>query len=319
MFNYRSKSVLLLSVLLLVLVSGCTSSDKKGASSSAVVIEAFEPDIKGIPINPGEELQFSLIVRNTGSEDAKDITINIAGMEGWDSGTWTGGCAPTNSISGNIVTGLIPKLAPPNPEFGTPGESRQCILKTKAPAALRLDQTFQPKVSIRYTYDSITVGRITIPSREKVVIRQDSGQALDAETTFKSASPIDIDLSTRGQGGQVRISGSTDVKFPLFITVSNLGGGFVCKSPSSCSDTLKKVPLQVEPKSQLLTVQSCISDNEIDLFRGQRGEIKCDLTAKKSADRLVDDLVSVEVKSTGYGYTIEQPGPVITVKRSAAS
>ena len=313
----KSKVILLLSILSLVFVSGCVGGENKSSSSSALVVEAFEPDIRGIPINPGEELQFSLIVRNTGSEEAKEVSIDVVGLDGWEYVKWTGGCKSGDFLSGsNIATGKIAKLSPPNPEFSTPGESRQCILQLKAPKDLPLDQSFQPKLSIRYNYNSVTIGRIAVPSREKVVIRQDSGQTLDSETIFKSSSPIDIDLSTRGQGSQVRVS-SGEVKFPLFITINNLGGGFVCSKPGDCSNTRKKIPLDIEAKSSLLKVDAkCLEKaREIDLFRGQRGEIKCDMTVQKSSDKLIDDLVSVEVKSPLYAYTIEYPGQSVTVKR----
>jgi len=307
--SYRYKSYLILfSIAVIVVVSGCTSSGG-GSSSRILSIEAFEPDIRGVDILPGEIVKFTLIVRNTGTEKAKDVTATISGLDGWtDTGTVGSACK-----SGTVIA---QELSAPRPAENFPGQSKQCIFVYRAPENLPLSQTFQPKVSIRYTYDTATVARITLPTRDKFVTKQDSGQTFDSETIFKSNSPIDIDLNTKGQAAQIRVLQNKDVKFPLFITVNNIDGGYVCQTPPSCSDTLKKIKLELTSGTPgKLRIENCAATQIVDLFKGQKGELKCDLVAPGATDLISEEVVSITTKSTDYAYTIESTGAQISVKR----
>jgi len=300
----KQKTVLFILLAAVVVVSGCTSGGLQG--SRILAIEAFEPDIRGVDINPGEEVRLTLIVRNTGTEKAKDVTADIIGLEDWAE---TG----TTCKSGTVIA---TELAAPRPAENFPGQSKQCIFVFKAPEKLPLDKSFQTKVSIRYSYDSTTVATIRLPSREKFVIKQDAGGSLDSETIFKSTSPVDIDLNTKGQASQIRILQNKDVRFPLFITVNNIGGGFVCSDPSKCGETLKRFSLDITSGDpQKLRLENCAGKQEIDLFKGQQGELKCDLVAPGATELLTEELVSITTKSAGYGYTIEQQGQQLKVKR----
>ena len=127
--SYRYKSYLILfSIAVIAFVSGCTSSGG-GSSSRILSIEAFEPDIRGVDILPGEIVKFTLIVRNTGTEKAKDVTATISGSDGWtDTGTAGSACK-----SGTVIS---QELSAPRSAENFPGQSKQCILVYKAPEYL---------------------------------------------------------------------------------------------------------------------------------------------------------------------------------------
>ncbi len=295
----NKKYTLFLSLALVVFISGCSSGG--GSSGGGILsIEAFEPDIQGVEILPGEAVKLSLIVRNTGTEKAEEIEPTITGLDGW--GIKVDSCVKFS-------------LNPPNPEFNTPGQSKQCIFSYTAPGSLPLDQTFQPKVSIKYKYKSITVSRIKLVPREKFIIKRDSGEAVESETVFKSRSPIDIDMNTRGQASQIRLLSEGKVNFPLFVTVSNLDTGFVC-TDTSCENGLKKIKLKLSTPSTDIEIKTgeCINYNEIDLFKGQKGEFNCELEAGASSE-LAEKLVSITAESEPYFYNIERAGPSLSVKR----
>lgn len=294
--------------MLLVFVAGCASQGSSGLSKT-LTIERFEPDIKGVQINPGEEVRFFFDIRNTGTEKAKNIEAKFVGLDGWLQRSGT--CNDGQLIAFD--------LSPPAAEFNTPGEAKNCVFVFLAPEKLSLDQAFQPKIAVKYQYDSITTAAIKIPSRDQFLRKLDSGQGLESETVSKSKSPVDISLATKGAAGELRVEQGKDARFPLFITATNSDGGALCKdggSIDSCQQSLKKIRLQIETGSANLRLSNCDSEKEIDLFKGKAGELKCDLVASGAADLSSEQSVSVTVKAKEYGYIIEQAANQITVKRS---
>ena len=301
----KKKKLLIPLIFFVILISGCSTNQSQTSSGTGLVIEKFESDIKGVDINPGEELRFTLTLRNTGSEKARDIKASIIGLDGWSEPRWI-----------DCSAGSIGDLLPANPEYNLPSQATTCTIVANAPENPALSQSFQPKVSVIYQYDSSTIANIKLPSREKFIVRQDSGQPFESEILFRSRSPIDIVLDTRGEASQLRVLRNKDVIFPLFIKINNIGGGSVCETYADCLKTLKKIELRTESGSpSKLVIDTCQSKQTIDLFKGQSGELKCDLIALSGSDLSAEDLVSVTISSKNYGYSIEQSGQQINVKR----
>ena len=166
-------ALLILPVLALV-VSGCTvpGAGPSAVTGNGVVIEAFEPDFP--QAFKGENIQFQIRVKNTGSVDANDVKAKLLGLDDWtDSG----------STCSSLDAGV--KLLAPVPEQGVSGESESCIWTRKAPDVPQgLSTNYNPYARLYYTYKSNTVKSITFASQQELRNIETSGKALPSETVM---------------------------------------------------------------------------------------------------------------------------------------
>lgn len=302
--RYNAKFILILSIASIILISGCASGGS-GVAGGGVSIESFQSDLKGVDVIPGEDVRFTLIVKNSGTERANDVKASLSGLDGWQNIRWI-----------ECPDGSIGNLFPASQEFNAQGQAKTCTISARAPEHIPLSQLFTPKAAIQYTYTTTTMATVKLPPKDIFHSKLDSGQSVDSETVSKSKGPLEIDMSTHGSAAQLRVLPNKDVRFPLFITVNNLGGGFVCKDPGvDCSKSSARVKLDLKTgNSGKLRIEGCESEQEIDLFKGRTGELKCDLVAAQASQLSAEEAVSITVKSVGYGYTIEQAGQQIRVK-----
>ena len=292
--------LLLLPLAVVMLSSGCTIPGMSTTSATGgVSIEAFEADFS--QIYSGEPVQFRLNIRNTGSVDATIKSIVLTGIDtqgGFGTSTaWSQG-------SGNTCDNQIPsgtKLLPANSAMGTSGQEKNCYWEYKAPnIETGLSITYSPSVRVTYEYSTSTVKSITVGSTSEIRSLMDRGQTLAADTVSSTASPISIGISIKTP---IRISDS-GITIPVEITMSNVGGGVVCKS-TECSnpDDWNKMTIKIEAPSGA-NLQDCQNQEDISLWHGQSNTLGCRLTFSSPPQAgTVQKLLTV---SANYGYFIEK-------------
>lgn len=241
-----------------VFISGCVSdSVEKG---NGVAIKDFEPDFP--TVKSGDEIDFDLRIKNTGSLVAENIEVQILGIEEWPEYLNPGLCEEFS-------------LLPPS-ESGIEGQSKACRFTYRAiEISPGLSIKYEPTARVFYDYSTTTIHGITIYSKNELRTLQDQGRALPTEMTSTSRGPVSVKLSTK----QSIVASEDSVTFPLEIEVENIGGGVAC-TPNNCKLSEKWNSLEL----RLLLGKDMISDCttiELSLYRGAKNSVTCQVTATR--------------------------------------
>jgi len=286
----RRLLLMLLPVLLVVMVSGCTAPGfTASASGRGVTIEAFEPDFSAA--SEGETIQLQLMVRNKGSVDASDVKAEIFGMEKWSLLGKGGGstCDLTDTW------GLIA----PDEARGTAGGSKSCIYAYKSPDISKgLSMSYTPTVRVSYRYSTNTIKSITLLSSTEARRIEQLGGELPGETLSTSKGPVSVGIVTKGP---IKVF-KDGLEFPIEFTITNVGGGVVATSKDS--NDWNKVNFRVSLPDDLENVDCPVDTNRtLTLFKGKSNTITC--TVKASIPS-VPKQVQVTASADGYYYFIEK-------------
>lgn len=226
-------------LIFFTLVSGCVLPslepfESKTPMGTGVVIEHFGPDYP--EVYSGEEVKFTVRVRNTGSVKVENGFAELLGLDQ----VWR----PAEGAPFNVdAQELFPDeekcrytnkgitLLPEDPDSGITGGVETCSWRYIAPPVpTTLGIPYKAKVRFFYSYTSSTVKTVTLVSREELKALQDQGRSLPIESYSKTKSPISLEIETTSP---VRTYGDK-VEFPIVITMRNVGGGTVCSSPEKC-------------------------------------------------------------------------------------
>jgi len=271
----KFRAFFLFPVLVVMLVSGCTTTP----SGSGVVIENFEPDFNDV--FSGEKISFQVKLRNTGSVDAKDVQVKLLGLEEWDG-------SKDCDVSGSLLA--------PSPTFGTTGEVHVCSFSVTAPEVPKgLPVTYQVTARVSYAYGSSTIKTINIGSQAELRMIENLGTALPSETTSITTSPVALNIINKGP---IRVFAGS-VTFPLEITITNVGGGVVCKGDCSNNENWNRIEIQTYKGSE--PVPGCTE--EFTLFKGQSNTITCKANVDEPEVGIVQQPIMVE-SSYNYFYDV---------------
>jgi hypothetical protein len=205
-------------------------------------------------------------------------------------------------------------LLAPDTLRGTSGGSHICTWTYKAPPIPKgFTITYTPTARVFYSYNSGVVKLITFGSSSELRTIQDTSGKLPAETKSQTNTPIMVDIQTKGP---IRFweDGQT-VEFPLEITITNIGGGVACASPTSdvTSDACKAAVSGEESKNNVLisidfgatSDKMTLSDEckdfskyakvAVPLWKGQSNSIVCNVKASGlSAGATIQRMIQVQ-------------------------
>lgn len=262
---------IILPLVFVLLVSGCTQGGSGITTGNGVVIEAFEPDFR--QIYSKEPVQLQIKVKNTGSVDAENIDVILLNLDDKEWGT-------------AVLTGITSKskLLAPDQDRGTQGGSSSGFWSLTAPELPKgLSTTYNPVARVSYKTRSTTIKSITLVPQAEARRLQNIGKTLPIESVSSTSSPITLDITTKGP---IRVFDAGDLEFPLEVRISNVGGGTVCSD--DCSDNTKwnKLNYAIDlPQGLSFPSGDCDSGSpkEITLFRGQTNTVTCNLKADSAA------------------------------------
>lgn len=237
-----SSQKFLIFFVFLPLISGCVLPGGEPFESetpvgTGVVIEHFGPDFP--EVYSGEEVRFTLRVKNTGSVKAESGFAELLGLDQiWGH--------PPDAPYNREAQELFPDevrcryntpadgkitLLPEDPGSGITGGVETCTWRYIAPKVLTgLSTSYKAKARFFYSYTSSTIRTVTLVSREELKTLQNQGRGLPSETYSKTKSPVSLDIET---SSPIRTY-ANQVEFPIVITVKNVGGGTVCHSIEQC-------------------------------------------------------------------------------------
>lgn len=279
----RIPLVLMHLVVGVFLMSGCVSQTY--FAGGGLVVEEFSPDFPSI--FPGEEVHLNLLLKNTGSVDAKVTDMQLTGL---DVKSWR--------MKTNTCVELMRKTI-------KAGGSENCIIALVAPDTGDLEITYKPKIHVTYSYRTDAIALVTVGTLDEVRRISLQGKGLPYETE-STDGPVAIDIKT---ASPVRVSGSS-VEFPIRVTVTN-GPGTVCSGRCG-PDTWNKIKLSL---GTALKLSDCPRQIELDLFKGQSNSFVCNLMASASDAGAGLTQKRVEVSSE-YEYIVQKETSISIKKRT---
>jgi hypothetical protein len=258
---------LVLIVFCLVLVSGCTGPQTP--AGSGIVIEDFVPYPS--EMYSGESFNLQLMVRNTGSFDARNVRFELSNI-----GTAYGN-KELEIVCETECPHVIDRFLAPDPQAGTTGESMTCIWKCFAPEEIPRNErlVFNPNDRVHYYYESSIVKSVTIASEDELRSLLMQGRSLPSETTSLTEGPIRLGIQMRSP---VKYSEkANEVTFPISISIENVGGGVACYPSCSNPANRDRVLLEMGPESGMI-LKDCGTwmYNEVDLWEGRARTVVCD-------------------------------------------
>jgi hypothetical protein len=276
--------VLLLAAL--VASSGCINPVQTG---SGVVVQEFTPGFS--EVYPGEPITFFLKFKNIGSVEAEEVFAELLGLdEDWAASSKGLGTILNNEMLPQETQCQYPNMGnhytmkPPDPFYGTEGETATCTWKYRAPSIPGgFGVTYPLTARLFYNYRTGLVKSFTILSSDELMRYNQQGKTLPSSTVSSTSSPITITAEARNP---VRFWESS-ITFPIAITFSNTGGGMVCLK-DQCKKTKgqewNQLVFSIEEISNGITVD-CFGreGTPLDVWPGRDNTIVCDVTVSDTS------------------------------------
>jgi len=294
---------LLVPLAAVVMISGCTTGDTSGVSfGNGVIISGWEPDFSSV--DSKEPVSLQLKVQNTGRADAENVRAQIINinMDDWGTGfSWTG----DEKEFGTMIA--------PDAKSNTPGQTETYMWNLEAPELPEgMEFTYEPMVRISYDYKTKAAKPITLVTTEELRRLVQRGMTLSGETTTYTEGPLSVEIRT----GNFVKTGEIDQEFPIYILITDIGGGFVIPSSGSWGSGWgswgsedERAPVEMTltlPDRMSLSSEGseyCSQSGEtIELWKGKTAEITCTVSVDDPPDVREESLLQVEL---GYTYSTD--------------
>ena len=314
MLTKKSPKLYLISALLVgvILISGCASGSNAPAGlGNGIAILEFRSNQEATQLRSNEPVQFTARIQNHGTIKAKNVKANV--VELLDREKWPG---ITEQFLGDL-TGF-------NQEQNLPGPVRTITFNSRTPS-YGVQQTVQPKLSIKYDNVLKGSGTITLVDADTFVQRKDSGQGLTTDFGTSDSGPLQIQIDVP----EVRTTtqGTTyDLLVPVHILITDKLGkpsiAHVTQGLAQSQDYTYPVRANIKWPSRLsldYTGSDPLCQNGIvNLNRGTNYDTTCILRVTSPPQRgAAAEKVSLEVELQ-YTYEVLQPlAQPITVLKSS--
>lgn len=272
------KLVILLSLLFVIFLAGCTTKPVT-TSGSGVVITKFSPDIS--EVTGGSTASISMLVDNTGGSDAKMVKAELIGLpDSWN-------------ISYNDkkvrTTDDIGPLAGVDPEHGFPNGGQAFITWDIKPVPTHeVTQTYSFSGRVYYSYNTISDSVVRIVSTDYFRSLSEEGQNTLKKGVL-SSSTSKGPLSVIVRVPEVLVDSGTTGQMPVIFEITNTGGGRVFDKDAAKpgSTSLDKISITGEGVN-------CTSGNS-RLVQGKAARISCSLSIGESIENFKDYSVKLTI------------------------
>ncbi len=314
MGKHKKPKLYLFAALLVgvILVSGCAGGSQAptGLGNGVSILE-FRSNQEGAQLRSNEPVQFTARIQNQGTIKAKNLKVNV--VELLDKDRWSG---ITEQFLGDL-TGF-------NQEQNLPGPVRTITFSSRTPQ-FGVQQTVQPKLSVKYDNVLKGTGTITLVDTDTFIQRKDSGKGLVTEFGTSDAGPLQIQMEVP----EVRTTtqGSTyDLLVPVHIVITDKLGvpatGHVTQGLAQSQDYTYPVRVNIRWPSRLsldFTGSDPLCQNGvINLNQGKSYDTTCILRVTNPPQRgAAAEKVSFEVELQ-YTYEVLQSlsQPITVLKTS---
>ena len=315
----RSYLLLALSVIGIVVLSGCIGQTTITGVGKGLAISSFGPDFNDI--RSGEPVYLSAMVTNVGESDATNVYaqlfgINIGGSE------WT--------LVSMTPSARVSLLKRSDPTLGIPGESQEFIWNLNSPANMLVDNTYTANIRIYYQYSTQTTALLkfitydylkSLPSSDMSKVQSTAG----VSHTSSTAAPIAVSLNV---GSRPLVLYTDNDQFVVQITLNNadignpfaVGATYPPAGPLVQTD-LYKVNVVITSDLSLNCANSFVSGTAtsgvVTMTKGSTKTIFCTASPglRSALGNMRDYAVNVEAT---YGYYIDS-STNLNVMRSIGS
>ena len=218
-----NRLLLALPIVAIIVASGCTTTTT-GIGNGVTIME-FSPDFPSV--QSGDPVQLQVRFQNQGEVKAYNVVAEITGI---DTQQWGGtfGSSFTNAEFGELV--------PFDKETNTPGSIRTKIWQLTAPDQPKgINTPFTPIVKISYDYKTSAQKLIWIVDADELRRITQSGSTLPTETQTFSSGPLSVVITTGNYEKTTADRFNRDNLFPVQITITNTGGGYVVPAGTGSS------------------------------------------------------------------------------------
>jgi hypothetical protein len=284
-----------------VLISGCTTGDTTSVSfGNGVAITGWEPDFSSV--DSEEPVSLQLKIQNTGRADAENVQAKIinVNLDEWGTGfSWTG----DEKDFGTLLA--------PDEKTGTPGQTETYMWNLEAPELPEgMQFTYTPMVRVVYDYTTKAAKPITLVTTEELRRLVQNGMTLSGQTATYTEGPLSVEIRT----GNFVKTGDIDQEFPIYILITDIGGGGVIPSSGMWGTGWGGWGTEDEryPVEMTLTLpdrmslesegsEYCSTSGEtIELWGGNTAEITCKVSVDDPPDVREEALIQVELEYTYY-------------------
>jgi len=299
---------LVLPVLAVVLVSGCTGTGGGVSTGNGIVIEEFKPSLS--EINSGQPITLLLKIENRGEGDAEDVEATIFGIntDEWD-------VYDEEKDLGDML-GV-------DSYTSTPGATKQAQWNAEAPQLpQQLYHTYAPMVRVSYDYSTTSHKPITIVDRDELVSLLQSGESLPHGSTTYTAGPLSVAVTATDYTVSPDESGIDP--FNLNIIITNLwwgSNGRVVHDSFGDSDDAYPLEMKITLPDELDFTSAgseqpgCSESwDDISLWDGHTGEITCELEIDDEPEIRTEGLIRVDLR---YRFAVDSSTTVKVTGTSA--
>jgi hypothetical protein len=298
---------LVLPILAVVLISGCTTGGTGGARGPGVVILNWEADYTSV--ESGDDVQLRLRMQNQGGEQADNVRALIT-MLTFGGDEWM-------LRQGQSAQILLPEgyLLPPNPRYGTEGETADYIWYLAAPLLPEgITQTYTAGIRVFYDYLTTATKPITVVNDNELRHLMDTGLSLPTQPSQHSGGPISVNVVT---GKYIKV-GDYGHEFPITIHIENTGGGIPYWGAQQTmtygilenEEYWVRLAIDLPPGLTFVTCQEYSGGMGVQLWKGRNADITCKLAIPTPPPVAQEGTIKVYID---YSYAIDR-STSITVK-----
>lgn len=267
------KELILLSVISIVFLAGCTRGGGEATTGAGVIITSFAPDLESI--DPGTSATFTVALKNIGSKAATDIKALLFGL----SDEWDGVDVTTKKVKSTTT------LASADPTTGLTGEETTFDWTATFPAGKgkNVDVTYDASVRVFYKYT--TESDVLLRFVEANYLRTNPNVQKGVVSSESSSGPLVITAVARTPSVT-----ATALTGRVQFEIQNVGAGKVTKGITATDANAQPDELDMLTEIRITGAKKCGSESVssgIVTLKDQR------LTAGKSK------IISCEIDTTG--------------------
>ncbi len=280
MGSKNTKLIVLLPIVLVLLISGCSSGGGPALGVGGLSVSNFRSDVQSSsakPITSDEPFILSLDVKNDGDRSAKSVSVVLQR----DASQFTSGQTLRDSSVSEVAV----------------GDSHTYTFDLKAPKIPNdLVKSYVIVGRVYYGYETDAVKTIQLVGKDEVKRRIDNNQAIPLSGTVQyTKGPLTVDVGSNID--YVRVSQQKKV-YQVPITVTNSGGGVVAQEQLFGSPRDYLVDVKITGAS-LIPTNSCGQQKTVKLEQGQSKTMLCEFSIDNA--NTIDETKTIQV-NLQYNY-----------------
>lgn len=260
-------------IFAVVFVAGCNQQSGTRASSNAVVITSFGPEVS--EIEPTDSVSAIATIENIGGAKATNIKAQLLGL----TSEW--GVDP-----GRIIN--VRDLLPPDPARNLQGEQEELVWFLTPPSK-KVTLGYDMELRVFYNYQTFSENLLRVATRAYIdsfptAQREAERNKLGVTTSIPSSGPISVNVVAR-----TKILDQPSGTMTATVDIQNVGGG----KPEN-----DEIGISIKSGNANLECPG-ISDGKVRLAQGKSRQLRCTINIPGIVERGWEEVpISIELSYT---------------------